>query len=671
MDKILGLGPLAGAFIGVAILAAIAGRKHPKGLVRLYFIEMWERLGFYTMVGILLLYTIDRESGGLGLSQVVGNEIYGLYLAFVYFTPYLGGILADRFLGYRRSVLIGGVFFTLGYFLMSVYGRVPFVSGLVCLCIGNGFFKPNISVMVGNLYEAGDKRRDAGFNIFYMGINIGAFFANPLASALRSEWGWSAVFIGASIGMAIGVLLLVLSWRVLEPADRRPVQDPEDVSIGTMLKVILLPAFTFGIIGYLAGRYGLPDDFPIRPAVCGFLAGMLPVLFFFVRLAMKAKSEEKPGLMSLLPIYVAGGTFFMVLHLNGSAMTSWAKFNTDRSIDGLPSVLTGENYTSNAFPEYYANADASDPRPDPASFLVVDSADVAAMYGQRRMDEASLRDIEASLGGDVSVVELGDDSEAPGEWDAFGVGIYSEVTVETTTDSHGEESRTVSTPAGVDRQKRVVFVRELEGERFPLFVTESETFRGLYDGYREKHGVDPPLLPPGQYMRVSNPELFQSLNALFIVLFTPLVILLFTRLERRGFDFSTARKILVGLLLTMASLLVMVLAGVVSGNGEHKVSFLWLVGFYAILSAGELCLSPMALSLVTKLSPRRLVGLTMGGWFLATAFGNNFSGFFGGLQSQMEPTTFFLLLSGITAGVAVFILLLLPKLDRAIKQYGA
>jgi POT family proton-dependent oligopeptide transporter len=109
---------------------------HPKGLFRLFFIEMWERLAFYTMVGILMLYATDTESGGLGLSRVVGNEIYGLYLAFVYFTPYLGGLIADRFIGYRRAVFIGGVIFALGFLLMSLYGRVTFVSGLVCLCIG-------------------------------------------------------------------------------------------------------------------------------------------------------------------------------------------------------------------------------------------------------------------------------------------------------------------------------------------------------------------------------------------------------------------------------------------------------------------------------------------------------------------------------------------------------
>ena len=124
---------------------------HPQGLFRLFFIEMWERLAFYTMVGVLLLYATDSETGGLGWSKADGNEIYGLYLAFVYFTPYVGGLLADRFLGYRKSVLIGGILFASGFFLLATGQSWAFPAGLVLLCCGNGFFKPNISAMVGNL----------------------------------------------------------------------------------------------------------------------------------------------------------------------------------------------------------------------------------------------------------------------------------------------------------------------------------------------------------------------------------------------------------------------------------------------------------------------------------------------------------------------------------------
>jgi hypothetical protein len=331
------------------------------------------------------------------------------------------------------------------------------------------------------------------------------------------------------------------------------------------------------------------------------------------------------------------------------------------------------SFTENALPEYYDNAAPDVPRPNKASMLVVASSDLASMFGQKRMDSKSLTAIGAALEPGVRVHELtaGEQSGEEQSWDLWGVDIYPEVSVESLTDSHGVTTRTVTTPEGAIPIKRVAFLRDVGSGRIPLFLTDRETFSRLYDGFEQEHGRPPDELPPGQYVQLANSELFQSLNALFVVAFTPLVIFIFSRLDKAGVDFSTARKIFVGLCLTTSALLVMVLAGVISSNGSHKVSFMWLVGFYAVVTAGELCLSPMALSLVTKLSPKRLVGLTMGGWFLATAFGNNFSGFFGGLQSQMQPTPFFLLLAGLAAAVALFILVLLPRLDAAIKQYGA
>ena len=152
---------------------------------------------------------------------------------------------------------------------------------------------------------------------------------------------------------------------------------------------------------------------------------------------------------------------------------------------------------------------------------------------------------------------------------------------------------------------------------------------------------------------------------------TPLVMMFFARLVRTGKDFSTARKILTGMVITAVSALVMVLAGVLSDDGALKVSGLWLMSFYAVVTVGELCLSPMALSLVTKLSPKRFVGLTMGGWFFASAVGNKFSGFLGVLQGAMTPTMFFLTIAGAVTLVALYIRAVLPTLDAAIKKYGA
>jgi dipeptide/tripeptide permease len=639
---------------------------HPKGLFPLFFTEMWERLAFYTMLGVLLLYTTDIERGGLGLPAAEGNEIYGLYLAFVYFTPFIGGMVADRFLGFRRAVLIGGVLMAAGLFLMSTPGFGFFTSGLGLVIIGNGFFKPNISVMVGNLYQPGDPKRDAGFNIFYMGINIGAFAANLLAASVRNELGWLWTFRVAGFGICTGLLILLLNWKLLERADRKPERNPDDTSFGMIVRNILLPAFGVGILGYFLAKAYLPASIPVRPAVAGFLAGMIPVIIFFVRLGLTAREDEKPGLLALLPIYVAGGTFFMVLHLNGSAMTQWARDFTDRQAVLVPAAMKQE-----AFPQYYLNAGEDTPRPDPRSLLVVDDARVARMYGVQRMDDAAVR---AALEADPTVraVETGGGGQDP-DIARRASAVYGDGVVEVVEglDSHGAPQITVEVPDSARPIRQVAFVRTVEGVDIALFVVDRQTYEEIYDGYFRRYGREPEMLPPGTYLQVANSELYQSFNPFFVIAFTPLVVAFFQYLVSRGRGVSTARKVFYGLVLTTVSLLVMVVGGLFSDGGTVKVSALWLVGFYAIVTIGELCLSPMGLSLVTKLAPKRLVGLAMGGWFLATAFGNNFSGFFGGIQHLMSPVAFFAVLAGLAALAALFIYLLLPKLDAAIRKYGA
>ncbi len=661
-------------------------RGHPRGLYRLFFTEMWERLAFYTMLNVLLLYVTDTERGGLGLSAGDGNEIYGLYLAFVYFTPFPGGMIADRFIGYRVAVLIGGVVMASGLMLMSIPGTSYFMLGLILLVIGNGFFKPNISVMVGNLYKKGDARRDAGFNIFYMGINIGAFIASFLSSAVRNQAGWLWTFRVAGIGLLIGVTILLFSWRVLAEADRKPEVDPDDMGLGEIARKIFLPSLVAGVLGAVAMRYAWPGG-PVRPAVAGFLAGMIPVVLFFRNLVVRAKEEERPGLMTLFPVYLAGGVFFMVLHLNGSAMTQWARDSTDRRVDFIPLSYTIPvpgidfeipiNFEQEALPRYYLNAGEDTPRPDPRSLALASDDAHARMYGQQRLNEEAVAAILAANHGELTLQEFALDtrvaelSEADQAVFARSANVYAEVKIEEETDSHGHTQLSVNVPDNAKPTRRVAFVRTIEGEA-PLgaYIVDKHTHEQLYDGYQERFGHEPELLPPGKYLRVANPELYQSLNALFVVALTPLLVIFFARLSKIGYAITTARKIFFGMSLTTLSLVLMAVAGLFSAGGAAKVSGMWLVGFYMVITLGELMLSPMGLSLVTKLAPRRLAGLAMGGWFLATAFGNNFSGFFGGIQGSMSPVSFFLVLAVLAGAVAVFIRVLLPKLDKVIKQYG-
>ncbi len=210
---------------------------HPAGLFVLFFTEMWERFSYYGMRALLVLYMTDYllvrpEIGAQvlgfdalksGLESVFGplaaqplaSQIYGLYTGFVYFTPFFGGILADRILGQRKTVVLGGILMAIGHFLMAIESM--FLLALLFLILGNGCFKPNISTQVGRLYPNGDPRRDGAFTIFYMGINLGAFFSPLVCGTLGQKLGWHYGFAAAGVGMIVGLAIYLLGQKHLAP----------------------------------------------------------------------------------------------------------------------------------------------------------------------------------------------------------------------------------------------------------------------------------------------------------------------------------------------------------------------------------------------------------------------------------------------------------------------
>ncbi|MGA7616444.1 MAG: peptide MFS transporter [Thermoanaerobaculia bacterium] len=280
---------------------ATATEKHPKGLYVLFATEMWERFGFYTMLAMLTLYMRDGLQG-FGWTTAKATGVYSWYQAFVYATPLIGGWLADRFLGYRNSITIGGAFFFSGFVLLMVPHQVGiFYLALVCLVTGNGFFKPNVSSMVGNLYKEGSHLKDRAYLVFYMGINIGAFIAPISAEYVKTHWGFNRAFGVAALGMIISMAVFWGFRRFTRGADRVHGDFVDSDSAKEQAEAV-----------------AVTEDLPPNAK----------------HEAMIAVPEWK-RIVALIVIFLIVIVFWMIFHQNGSTLTFWANDNTNWNVTGI------------------------------------------------------------------------------------------------------------------------------------------------------------------------------------------------------------------------------------------------------------------------------------------------------------------------------------------------
>ena len=280
--------------------------RHPKGLYVLFATEMWERFSFYSMLAMFTLYLRDDTGQGFGWSSDAATTLYANYLMFVYLSPLIGGWLADRKLGYRRAVMIGGLFFMAGHLLLS-FRSIPIVYvALTCLVIGNGLFKPNVSTLVGNLYPDGSHLKDRAYNIFYMGINVGAFLAPVVAEFVQGKFGFHPAFAVAAGGMAISVFIMWKFKRFVEDAEQSATGDARAVADASAVTVDASPA---GVSAQDAAN-------TVRHET------------------MHAVPEWK-RIGALIVIYLIVIVFWMVFHQNGSTLTYWANENTDWNVTGI------------------------------------------------------------------------------------------------------------------------------------------------------------------------------------------------------------------------------------------------------------------------------------------------------------------------------------------------
>ena len=305
---------------------------HPRGLATLFFTEMWERFSYYGMRAILILYlTATVADGGLGMDVGRAGAIYGLYTAFVYLTALPGGWIADRLIGQRRAVLVGGIVIALGHFSLAIENMACFYLGLLLIVVGTGLLKPNVSTMVGELYPEGGARRDAGFSIFYMGINIGAFLGPLAVGWLGERIDWHAGFAAAGVGMILGLVQYVLGGRLLGGAGLQPDRAKGGASPGRGLLlgvggVVLVVAVavalrSFGVIRLTAE--GLAN-------ATGVIIAAIAVLYFlFLFLSADLDRAEKGRVGVIAIFFLAAAAFWAGFEQAGSSFNLFAERLTD------------------------------------------------------------------------------------------------------------------------------------------------------------------------------------------------------------------------------------------------------------------------------------------------------------------------------------------------------
>jgi POT family proton-dependent oligopeptide transporter len=471
--------------------------RHPRGLSTLFFTEMWERLSYYGMRALLILFMVDQvQDGGLGLDDKTAAAIYGLYTAGVYLAALPGGWIADRLIGAQRAVLVGGTLIALGHFTLAVPRTDTFFLGLIFIVLGTGLLKPNISSLVGVLYPEGGARRDAGFTIFYMGINLGALLGPLLCSWLGENVNWHAGFAAAGIGMVVGLIQFSLTRQSLQGAGAPPVQLPA-ARRDTLLLLFGIASLVIMVTLVMAGIIILnPIALAERSALVIAAIAVLYFIGIFVREKLDGTERRRIAVIGIL--FIASALFWAGYEQAGSSLNLFAERFTSRTIEAFRLTL-------------------------------------------------------------------------PAGW-------------------------------------------------------------------------------------------FQSVPAIFVILFAPLVAGLWLRLARRGREPSLPAKFGWGLLFLALGFFV-VTAGSQRALQSGTVWPTWLIMTYLLHVWGELFVSPVGLSSVTKLSPPRLVGQMMGIWFLATSLGNLLAGLFAGQVSgantQDMPAGFFNV--AVFASAVGLLLLLLAK----------
>ena len=629
---------------------------HPTGLYTLFFAEMWERFSYYGMRALLLFYMIK---GFLGYGDKDANAVYGAYTALVYMTPFFGGMIADKLLGARTAVVIGGVLMALGHLLMTIQTDLFFFLALAMLIAGNGFFKPNISSIVGSLYPPGSPKRDGGFTIFYIGINLGAAMAPLLCGYIGETYGWHRGFGLATIGMMVGLAVFVAPTVVTQvmilgtallsayglvfynPGDTFTMLTNVAVAVALLISgSIAVAALGKGGLPAEAGRTTNPDNyFPNLIKVLIGTAIVIPFLLLLVSgfsvlpgfdsmvtllpetwtkslegsdsklirgLGEFVKEASRPAGLILITagifasVYlireavrlekVARERMYVVFILTFFSLLFWAFFEqsgssvnnfTDRNIDRV----VEESLVSDA--DVGKTVDlrlVADPNDDELKSMGFFSQEY---LGHENGSDTIKGQVRAAIDGVESAKEASKRMK-PEKLKAVKDEVTAQPLLSMTALTYLRE-----------------FAKSDKAERKDKSIKWTYTDENV-----GKIGLGGTEIPASVY---------QSVNPIYIMIFGLIFSALWGFLGARGREPSTPVKFALGLI-QLGLGFGCLYFGAKTADQDGMVSMVWLLLMYLLLTTGELCLSPVGLSMVTKLSPARLVSTVMGAWFLATAF---------------------------------------------------
>ena len=636
---------------------------YPTGLFNLFFAEMWERFSYYGMRALLVLYMIK---GFLRYDDGDAYTVYGAYTALVYMTPFFGGMLADRLLGQRKAVILGGLLMAAGHLTMTIQTEPMFFLALSMLIAGNGFFKPNISTMVGGLYADGDPRRDAGFTLFYIGINLGAAMAPLLCGFVGETWGWHYGFGLATVGMLIGLAVFVVPNRVSQVLILGGAVTTAIAMVAIPVGPLLLAVNAFvalallasGIAAFVAlGRGGLDDTagLPKDPSalakkVAGLpqevwvYLGTLSVVPVLAALVWSARTVD-------LSKYVFSEATLKSMHDSESALVGLASFllHEVSSPPGLILTLVGVVAAAYLLYESANSEKVERERLWAVMIMMIFSMLFWAFFEQagssvsnftdRNVDrvlearQITAADVGKTLEIRITQEQLGYQNTNPQTKDdvAKALAAVLETQLEYTSEEGKLEARTElqDTIAAMRAEPAftltsldaLIQLEQVLAKNKPEIDKLIDRASLPQDPLTQRWVVAPEHVGMGVEGSVIPASTFQSANAIFIMIFGLVFSAMWTFLAQRKIEPSTPVKFSLGLLQLGLGFAAM-WYGASIADDRGMTGMIWVLLGYLLHTTGELCLSPVGLSMVTRLSPRRLVSTVMGAWFLATAFSN-------------------------------------------------